>query len=79
MKVKILRVHKNKSYWYKSLIGRYVEVNDIIEKSRTQDEDLFVIYLTDEEEYGAKKYIYISDTNYYNEIRKEKLKKLNNV
>lgn len=71
MIVKILKTKNNENYWYKEHIGEYVE-------GIYDEKDLFVIYTTEFDEYGDKKYIYIQDTNYFKQLRKQKLNKIIN-
>jgi ABC-type phosphate/phosphonate transport system permease subunit len=74
MRVKILK--SSGDFWYNKFINTYVNIDKFIPAySPNNIKDVLVIYLSELGEYGDiyAQYIYAQDTNYYKQIRKQKL------
>jgi hypothetical protein len=82
MVIKILKSTR-KDFWYNKHIDTHINIDKFIPAhSPDNEKDVLVIYLSSLDEYGHRqrsraRYIYAEDTDYYKQIRKEKLKKLN--
>jgi len=76
MVIKILKSTR-KDFWYNKHIDTHINIDKFIPAhSPDNEKDVLVIYLSSLGEYGHRQYIYAEDTDYYKQIRKEKLKKI---